>query len=56
MGLPVFYCNFRAPTASATIVSVKRAMYTARAMDTREEATVSEYKLKVLYCMRKIVP
>ena len=47
--VPVFYCNFRAPTASATIVSAKRVMSTVRAMDTREEATVSECKRITLY-------
>ena len=34
-----FFC--RAPIASATIASAKRAMSTARATATREEVTVS---------------
>ena len=33
---------FRAPTANVTIVNARKDMSTARAMDTREEAMVSE--------------
>ena len=36
---------FRAPTVSVTIVNVRKVMSTARAMDTRGEAMVSEYEI-----------
>ena len=36
---------FRAPTVSATIANVRKVMSTARAMDTRGEAMVSEYEI-----------
>ena len=40
---------FRVPTASATIVSVRKAMSTARATGTREGAMVSEHKSAELF-------
>ena len=40
---------FRVPTASATIVSVRKAMSTARAMGTREGVMVSEHKSAELF-------